>query len=160
MSGSSPSRPSSLSRSSLNSDHKLPTMRELNNLVRDPDFQPIILNAFRSKNLTTSQFTHFISISRTILRLETDLQNYFLEQENLWMDLQNDRRFKHHIHPIYNYYRQTNAQQCNHPYRRPYDTDSSTSSLGSVRSRREVTILDRETLPPPSYSSSTSSRPL
>ena len=155
---SSPS--SSSSSSSLNSDHELPTMRELNNLVRDSDFQPIILNAFRFKNLTSAQFTHFISLSRTIQQLETDLRNYALEQENLFNSLQNDMRFRHHIRPIHNYYRQTNARRRNHPYRRPYDTDTSTSSLGSIRSRREVTILDMEVLPPPSYDSSTSSLPL
>ena len=136
---SSPS--SSSSRSSLNSNHELPTIRELNNLVRDPDFQPIILNAFRFKNLTSAQFTHFISLSRTIQQLEIDLRNYALEQENLFMNLQDDRQFQHHIRPIHNYYRQTNARRRNHPYRRPYDTDTSTSSLGSRRSRRETTVL-------------------
>ena len=139
MSSSSSSRPSS--SSSPNSDHELPTMRELNNLVRDPNFQPIILNAFRFKNLTSAQFTHFISLSRTIQQLETDLRNYALEQENLFMNLQNDMQFRHHIRPIHNYYRQTNARRRNHPYRRPYDTDTSTSSLGSRRSRRETTVL-------------------
>ena len=137
---SSPS--SSSSHSSLNSDHELPMMRELNNLVRDPNFQPIILNAFRFKNLTSAQFTHFISLSRTIQQLETDLRNYALEQENLFMNLQNDMRFRHHIRPIHNYYRQTNARQRNHPYRRPYNTSTSTSSLGSRQSRRETTILN------------------
>ena len=136
---SSPS--SSSSRSSQNSDHELPTMRELNNLVRDPNFQPIILNTFRFRNLTSAQFTHFISLSRTIQQLETDLRNYALEQENLFMNLQDDRRFQHHIRPIHNYYRQTNARRRNHPYRRPYDTDTSTSSFGSRQSRRETTVL-------------------
>ena len=160
MSSSSSPRLSSSSSSSQNSDHELPTIRELNNLVRDSDFQPIILNAFRFKNLTSSQSTHFISLSRTMLRLETDLRNYALEQENLFNSLQNDMRFRHHIRPIHNYYRQTNARRRNHPYRRPYDTNTSTSSLGSVRSRREITILDMEIPPPPSYDSSTSSLPL
>ena len=126
-------------------------MRELNNLVRNPDFQPIILNAFRFKNLTSAQFTHFISLSRTIQQLEIDLRNYALEQENLFINLQNDMRFRHHIRPIHNYYRQTNARRRNHPYRRPYDTNTSTSSSGSTRSRREVTIVDMEIPPPPSY---------
>ena len=100
-----------LSHSSSNSDHELPTMRELNNLVRDHDFQSIISNTFHSRNLTSSQFLHFITLLRTILRLESNLWDHFMEQESLFIEMQNDVQFQQQFCPIHNYYRQANARR-------------------------------------------------
>ena len=150
-------RPSS--HSSSNSEHELPTMRELNNLVRHRDFQPIISDVFHSRSLTSSQFLHFISLSRTILRLKSDLRDYFIDQESLFIEMQDDVRFRQQIRPIHNYYRQANAHRCSHPYRQPHDTNSSMLSSNSARSMREVMILDMEAPVPASPNSSSSSQP-
>ena len=119
-------------------------MRELNNLVRNQDFQPIISQTFQSRNLTSSQFLHFISLSRMILQQESDLRDYFIEQEDLFIELQNDLQFRQQICLIHNYYRQANAHRRSHPYCRLYDTGSSASLSNSARSMREIRILDME----------------
>ena len=156
MSAPSPasSRPSS--HSSL--DYDLPTMGELNNIVRDRNFLPFIEQRFQHGPRTTSQLLHFMSLSRTIQQLEASLQGYYTEQEALFINLQDDEMFQRRIQPICRYYQQIYPCQCATPYQRSdRSTNSSPLSSNSARSRREVTILDMEAPVPASPSSSSSS---
>ena len=89
---STSSHPSS--RSGSNPDHDLPTMRELNNLVCDRNFQSLISHMFQHGYQTTSELVHFISLSQTIQRIESNLWDYFIKQEALFINLQDDIRFQ------------------------------------------------------------------
>ena len=96
-SSSASSHPSSHSSSNL--DHDLPTMRDLNHIIRDRNFLPLVECRFQYGPQTTSQLLHFISLPQTIQQLESNLQPLFI-------NLQDDERFQQQIQPVYRYYQQ------------------------------------------------------
>ena len=101
-SSSTSSHPSSHSSSNL--DYDFPTIGYLNNIVHDRNFLPLVKRRFQHGQQTTSQHLHFMSLSQTIQQLEFDLQEYFTEQEALFIDLQDDERFQLQIQLVYRYY--------------------------------------------------------
>ena len=156
MSAPSPSSSRPLSHSSLYYD--LPTIGELNRIIRNQNFFPYIEQRFQNRSRTTSQFLHFMSLSRTIQQLEASLQDYYNKQEALFINLQDDETFQRWIQPICRYYQQIYPRRQATPYQRSdRSTNSSPTSSNSARSRIEVTILDIEAPVPASPNSSFSS---
>ena len=133
MSMPSPASSHPSSRSSL--DYNLPTMGELNNIVRDQNFLPYIEQRFQYGPRTTSQLLHFMSLSWTIQQLESTLQGYYTEQEALFIDLQDDETFQQRIQPVYRYYWQIYPHRRATPYQR---SERSTSSSFLSRPSRNA----------------------
>src|SRR6266446_6955910 len=133
---------------------------ELNELVRDRNFHPLLDHAFQTGYVSTSEMRHFTSLSNIILDLENSLDQYRFEQETIFNSLADNRRYNRRIRPVIRYYRTIYPihirRSWGHPYNQsgrsptspssPRSTDSSTS----FPSPRNVTILTMETPVPTS----------
>ena len=60
-------------------------MRDLNDIICDQNFQLLVEHRF---------LLHFMSLSQMIQQLESNLQEYIIKQETLFIHLQNDERFQ------------------------------------------------------------------
>jgi hypothetical protein len=99
-------------------------------------------------------------VSHSIRKMKKELQRYQIEQERIFIQLEDDKLFTEDFHHIMQYYRLRKARSNRpHPYRRP-STTTRPRSRSSNSSGRSVVILssDADALisQPPSSSSSNS----
>jgi hypothetical protein len=135
-------------------------IRELENIVNDAESQTLINDAFPEGRHATNAIRHFEFVSHSIRKMKKELQRYQIEQERIFIQLEDDRLFTEDFHHIMQYYRLRKAQSNrSHPYRRPSSTTRPRSRYSDT-SDRSVVILpsDADALisQPPSSSSSNS----
>jgi hypothetical protein len=148
---SSSSSPNSSSTNS-NFSRPIPSLRQLNDLVRDENVLPFLNHTFPPGNVATSDLGHFASLSRTIQRIEQDLRLYREEQEVVFHNLQLSQRYQIRIRPVFRYYHTIYPQRAHrrtqrHPYNQPGRATQSSASSSTPSTREVVDLLGETPVP-------------
>ena len=105
---------STTSNNSLTASSSIISPHEFSRLITEPEMTRSLARAFASRPTSTAILCYYFFLSRSIDRLEQDLERHRHEQNTLFDHLFKSRRFRMKVEPIIQRYRQPTPRY--HPY--------------------------------------------